>query len=442
MVDWDDSIPRYLEAPVYFKTLLADVPNGTFIMLKESEQSSFEVLGRIVKGGRSQSNQFTLNVFFPLSHFLQGPQPEAIPIHQLQDPEIKGVAEVVQSKEQRVYNADELFYVEVAFVFNEDDIRRGVGSNCQGITNAYLCRFRVDAGTVEPTNIVVFPSREAVYSTKYITCYASRIWKALVMLQKIIRKGINRYSERQGNYARHTAKVDFPEECWQFIRRRTADVVEQFRVSSRELRERVVDGFKSETLKIEHEGSLLRFETESQLEAFRATLGLYTTYGVRRRRARIGFPKFLHENDTMNAVIGSEQPSTPFRRRTGANGIDLLFDSSELTVTIRYERYVYTTNHPDGLPAGCHCAHLTMLLPQAPAAASAGPNGDGDDHDDDTLLVVGAPFKHGDYLLQVRSIRTDEVVCHFLSHLPDRRNETITFQDKAYVEEQIEAYNS
>lgn len=433
---WEELNPLYSEPPSNIIQLRSDIPNGTFLLFRETPDSDQRV-GRIVKCRRVRRNHqhrldLVVNMFETLSSF-NG----ELPILKLQDSFARNVCEVVQTVELATFEANNLFEIELAFVFGADALRHGIASNCQGINNVFLCRFRTYEHLVDPITIIPFASQEKTYATRYASCYPSRIWSSLVVVLGLLRKGLDRFSERQGDFVRFSCKTPLSGECFDYLCRRCRGVVEPIERSSRILRPRLLPDFKSETIRIELPAQLLRFETEDQLKCFRSMFGNLSTYGVRRRRARVGMPKYLQENDTLNAVIGVETAPQSFHLRTTDNGIDLMFDSVELHVTIRYEKYIHATTG-SGAPLVCRCNYLKDLLHNNSSSGESNAAPNAITLVNPSIITIGAMFEHNSQLLKVSSVHANEVRA---TPVAQPHSEPVILSDKDYVAACILEYN-
>lgn len=184
----------------------------------------------------------------------------------------------------------------------------------------------------------------------------------------LLMKLLGRYSQQQGIYAKSHARFsNFSIETWGFLRRQFHDLFPEggleYGLSTKRIRiHRVTEsGLVVKAARVERDCTIVRFETVLQLRRFCQVFGESAIAGQRCRLPKAASPKLLQVNDVINVVSGADAKEVPFNFRTVRPGIDLEFDSnSELFVTVRYQRYAYTTNTTN--LSGCDPLLLSSLI--------------------------------------------------------------------------------
>jgi hypothetical protein len=147
---------------------------------------------------------------------------------------------------------------------------------------------------------------------------------------------------------------------------------------------------------------MLRFETEDDLRALSSVLGEMVTIDVRKRRPKYSTVESLFVNDIINVVAGSESREEPFQSRTTKQGIDMVYNGTNVRIRMRYQRYQYTLPLAEGSPSNILTrAILRKGLLRPGADASSDDDSDDDDGDDDgislpdaNVVVVGRQFEN------------------------------------------------
>jgi hypothetical protein len=166
-----------------------------------------------------------------------------------------------------------------------------------------------------------------------------------------VMKLLGRYSQQQGiNSKSHCRLSNFSAETWCFLQKQFCDLFpecggDEYGLSKRVRVHRVTEsGLVVKAARVVSNCTIMRFETLVQLRRFCLVFGESVIAGLRCRLPKVASPKILHQNDIINVVCGSLGKEEPFNSRTVHDGIDLEFDStSELFITVRYQRYAYTT---------------------------------------------------------------------------------------------------
>ena len=434
----EDFKPRYGAEPVYVEHLRSNIDIGAFVLVEDVEDDEGggpPVVARILDQSRGPC-RVKLQVFQKLGSI------EGIAVQAIEDGPAGKVPEVVQM--EKIWSRPAKAIVDVAFVFPLSTIVDGFAV-CQGISNAFLCRFEYNEDTteLEEIDILSFPSkyefeRPPVEHSRYDDCLPWRLWCSVSILQDTIMKALNRVSSCQGIFSKAREKISlFPRESWAYICRRVS--LEPIKRSGRRVRQRLLYGLKGQSKRVDTEVEILRFETTNQLNLLRCLLGISgVTAGVRRPKPRLGETKYLKPNDIVNVIVGQETVEEPFVLRTNKEGIDLTYNQHELVIALCYSKYVYAAD-TDGAPVGCPCPHVEKLLSSLPPV---------EDNDDmappqPVVLVKDAMFEFNGMVLKVFSVARDVITAKVVAP-QGRRNEMITFsgQNHEDIADRILAYNN
>jgi hypothetical protein len=450
--EWDQhrTNGRYSDKTTLFtpEGFYSAIAFGAFVQLPPYESNpTIPVIGRLYStyGGRSAMFQ----VFLPASCLSDEVHGQLEPLDNCPSSEVIELIETLQTRCIQDCTAN----VSLCFVFSQTALDTGF-VQCTGMSNAFFCRYRYNDGKLEGTTLPTHPffrphfhltdgdddddDGEIVLKVDG-QCYHSKIWKWMCIVQETMKRVLQRYSEKQGSFTRHSLKVPFYGDCWEYIKASVEAHVPVHTKKTKATRTRVSNGLKYQTIRMPTVTEILRFETKDQLKLFRSLFGSFSTFGYRQRRPRIGIVKSLCENDIMNVVAGNEEAEEEFQRRTVANGIDLSFDAFELTVTVRYEKYVYhtsTTTSQNGQSAAvdCPCDHLQDVM-------NFGQR--------EQTRVVPLVYKGNFFqdavdtrmVLKVLEVNVrDGVSCRVMAPIT-RRNEIVSYEDKEAVGRMIAEYN-
>jgi hypothetical protein len=422
---WDTLEPHYHEdAPppvaTYCKHLKADLLPGTFVILLAPDSTSAGSTSRTSSTGESRNpmqhtngkvvvarimdwdttcsttttttspssttNSVFVNIFKPLKDLVATSEEDGFVLHPETIPEshLRYVPEIVQTDEQSVISRNDI--INLAFVFTMEslyDSPTNLFYTCQGMTNAFVVRFRLEhtTTTAAPRQPMLrdipdgycrpFPSSYPQFSY-YYDCLASRIWNSLICIKLQITKILGQDSYQQGLYATKDCRLSpFTAEAWGFLRLQfhnlfdnnnddnyddddddnnntRGTIISRTRVRRHRITE---SGVVVKAARVVKSCTMLRFETKSHLQQLCHILGESTIAGQRcplpktTASSSSSSSKGLSTNDILNVVCGSDHPEPDFNAETTRDGIDLEFDGcSELCITIRYRRFVYTAN--------------------------------------------------------------------------------------------------
>ena len=310
-----------------------------------------------------------------------------------------------------------------------------------GLFNGYMIRFRDDGSPVE--GLVPFPSMHLLHQHA-TTCYSQRIWTSLEMLRDLLVKTLNSYSQHQGDFARKSQKVPyFPPEAWDYLSvcsfKRGLSVVA---FHTRSLRSRLFGPMKASSFRVERAAELLRFETRDDLHLFRSLFGELSTYGIRRRRPKIGQILCITENTAMHAVIGSEtkEQVTSANMRTLHDGIDLIYDGVELKVNVRYRCFLFQSD-ATGLPVGLP-THFTTLFKRICETLPTDNESEDENHDCITIRI-GSLFEYLDgFVYRITGVAEDKSVDAVCLYPASRKGTVVHFRNYLAIAEAIESYNN
>ena len=366
---WDSVEPHWEEDgappfPCYSKTLKAYLIPGTFVLLSTRNDTQHGcVIARIVDMIIDTSSCMPLrnvsvkvNIFQRLTEFVAGTTVGFMHPEALDDNHLRYLPEIVQTAELRVISSDDI--MNLAFVFFTRTVLKdstNLFSTCQGMTNAFILRFRTQQPEVESsllTNVpdgycLPFPSSYTSNARFYHDCFPCRIWNSVVSVKLEITKLLGRYLHLQGLYCKeHCRLSNFTAEAWGCLRLQFDDIFDDAAcgMSTRIRRHRVNEsGLVVKAVQVSSSCTILRFETKTHLQHLCNVFGELATVGQRCRLPKISVPKPLWRNDIINVVYGSDIQEPVFNAKTVCDGIDLEFDGrSELFITVRYRRFSYT----------------------------------------------------------------------------------------------------
>jgi hypothetical protein len=116
-------------------------------------------------------------------------------------------------------------------MFKETDYTSG-GVFGQGISNCYLYTYRFTNDNphqlTERDECSAFVSDTIEYNVHFDDCTSSMIWNEISCIQDIIWKALNRYAERQENWAKIICNNN--PLLWQYLLNRTTGLVNQVQV--------------------------------------------------------------------------------------------------------------------------------------------------------------------------------------------------------------------
>ena len=157
---WDDAEPSCCNgAPCYSKKLKADLLPGTFVLLATRAKqtngadvtthgagATSGVVARIIAGVSRSPSDVTVNIFKRLNEL---PRREGFLYqhpHVIQENHLRHLQEVVQTSELRIVDTNDI--IDLCFVFTRSSLSdtSTLAFTCQGMTRAFLLRFRCNDG--------------------------------------------------------------------------------------------------------------------------------------------------------------------------------------------------------------------------------------------------------------------------------------------------------
>jgi hypothetical protein len=105
--------------------------------------------------------------------------------------------------------------------------------------------------------------------------------------------------------------------------------------------------------------SLLRFETEAQLQCLRNILGDATTVGVRMRRPKINSYNSLLTFTKLNVIVGSDNQQIQIRKECFNDRIDFFFNDYDSYIAVSFDEYLVNgTTNANHLQNNCHIKNM------------------------------------------------------------------------------------
>jgi hypothetical protein len=431
------TVPSYDDEPVYIPTLKTFLSIGSFVVFEDS--SCKELVGQIVRRSANKRDNLMINIFDPINN-----QPWVDSIILICDGLASYSPEVVQSS--NITKVPSTSVIDIAFVFTEDRVNQ-IGLSLEGMAHTYVCRFCSDQSRIQDgaSPFYSFPSQSCDH-TFLDSCYSIRVWNSLETIRDLIYTKMNSISERQGNHTKMSGKIILSQEGWSYIRRNAQRSGMDSRIfHCRSIRSRLVGALTSVSHRIERAAEFYRFETEEQLLLLQKILGTNSIYGKRQRRARLDNQKTIIVNDVLNVVTTGlfVLAEEPFTRRTVRDGIDFLYDSVELTVVIRYSKFIYSTNAGNNTPIYTLPVHLRTVLTKTNLhGRPQTPNDNNPQNDIQTINISeNSLFEwHDGNIYSIMSTRNNNIVAECIA---PRRNRGLQLETNniELVEEAIRQYN-
>jgi hypothetical protein len=341
--------PDYGTLPFYVPRLKGFLSVGTYVLLNgEGVPDRFwtqdgNVIARVVSCNY-YNNTIDCNLLLPMRSIFATLNPAGqYQYHHLESGIAAGVVEVVLSQHQCVASTSDI--EDVAFVFHIIDYLHGRVYG-QGISNCFLLRYTysINNQSLTPSDYEsCFPSFYLDHRTLLFSCTVTSLWRSISNLQDILWKVLNRPSQNQNT----TVKIMFPFDpiLWGYLLVRSQGIVEEINFSDAGfIRSFTLKGMWRYTVWSPQRSSLLRFETQSQLQCLRSIIGASTTIGIRIRRPRLNCHDRLLPLTTVNAIIGSTTPELPIRRTSVRNRIDFFFNDYDSHIIVNYDSYVLSGN--------------------------------------------------------------------------------------------------
>jgi hypothetical protein len=433
---WDRLEPRWDDdnslLACYSKQLKADLLPGMFVLLtpEMTNRSRDNVhdgmvawwhggmVARIVglgttsrSGALSSQTSVQVNIFKRFTDF-SATEGFLCP-KVLDDNHLRHLPEIVQTTELRVVSCDDI--MNLAFVFTKSSLHDLCNTffACQGMTIAFIIRFRYKRVSDLPILIGVpsgycLPFPSSYKNSRYHDCFSSRIWNSVMCIKLEMTKLLGRYSHQQGLYGKEVCRLsNFTAETWGFLRWQFDNVFDDAGcgISTRIRRHRVTEsGLVVRAARVIKCCTVLRSET-NHLQRLCNVFGESASAGQRCRLPKISSPKGLWQNDIINVVCGSDAQEPGLNVKTVRDGVDLEFDGcSKLFITIRYRRFTYTASNL--VDVECDPL-LSALIRRCDLYAGIDESEEVEDH---AVIVNGSEFEDYDgCLYRVVSVDTTRV---------------------------------
>jgi hypothetical protein len=323
---------------------------GTFVILHGEVRSVW----RIVKFDDEHVvvNQFVTVATAPISI-----RPS---IRRITDVSTRHMTEVIQTAKLITIEPNEV--EDIAFVFKEAEVRGGERGFCQGMTNAFILRYKIllEEGEevlelVLDRDCLPFPSDYIGYRQQLSSCFPSSVWMHVSLIQQELARILGRTAEAaQGIFTKKLVKISMDQGMWTYLcfkalaggcrGPQTVNVSVYKRITR--------PGMDLSKHVARHECQLLRFETQSDLNILCSIFGESTIMNVRakmpprRRPGEAATERELNENDIINVIDGDIEREAQFLRYTNRDGLDFVYDSKVGTASmyVRYTMYVYGSN--------------------------------------------------------------------------------------------------
>jgi hypothetical protein len=373
----------------YSKRLKADLLPGTFVLFlrnpavasrsRKNDAQGCEIarIVEVIPADRTDMENSRQPIKVRVNIFKRIAEIEAVTLgilhpEFLDENHLRYLPEIVQLTEMLIISSDDI--MNLAFVFTATVLKDSTCNlffTCQGMSIAFVMRYRVQFHSQEPMLIAVphgqcLPFPSSYVNSGYHDCYPKRIWNSIMCVKLEITKLLGRYSHLQGLYCKESCRLsNFTSETWGFLRWQFHDIFddENCGMSTRIRRHRLTEsGMVVKAARVSKTCTILRFETKVHLQHLCGVFGESATAGQRCRLPKISSPKNLWRNDIINVVCGSDTVEHGgFNARTVQDGVDLEFDGcNELFVTVRYRRFVYTGSN--ALVPGVDCDPLLHAL--------------------------------------------------------------------------------
>jgi hypothetical protein len=348
---WSGTEPSFGSLPVYIPSLKTHLSVGSFVFTGEQVVRIVSVLDNIVITNRYAK--------------IIASRPFKVPIHQvfqgLQD------RELVQTRERIVLSPEQI--CNIAFVFHPHRVETD-GLLLHGIHNVFYSRFRTEEDSqthLDPVSFESFISfsSESPQFQDFDSCFSSRIWLSVVVIQDTFRRLLASSSEKQGIYVpRKTEKIYFTQEGWAYLKRALADLAPVLDKQVKQPVQLLLPGCTRTTIRRITSAESFVLTSAEQMDAFLSLYGALVLFGVRKSRPKIGHTARLCVNDILNVVV----PNLPDEIDGTGNTlvckarILLVMDPSVLTISLSYGRYQYIPSDHLGNPANCPSEALKRAI--------------------------------------------------------------------------------
>ena len=277
-----------------------------------------------------------------------------------------------------------------AFVFSVTEIADPKNSWAHGLTNVFVLRFleqKNDHFRDSSTFLSNLPEDESVCFPNDVTgrlamdhlvggkrCYHESVWRGLYLIRKAITKTLNRRTSLAESEELSSLSIGhIPMETFNYLAIVTKESLHskcQFFYQSESFQDSDYL-LTRKKLKFSFKLGVLRFETSSDVEILRQTLGISCTYGSTEHRPRLADgPKgvVLSSGHCVTLVRGRDSQSDelpeepPFKRLFRGNGVDIAFSPLNTRVTVGYNKYCYRTKRDGSLMHDPPTVHLKNIV--------------------------------------------------------------------------------
>lgn len=202
---------------------------------------------------------------------------------------------------------DPMTVTSIAWVFQRKMIDARPTEGHQGMSNLFLLEHNNQGGYAHIWDCYPFCSMHANYHLCAVECYQERVWRGIQVIRAEIARHLGRYSEKQGSFSRVSSQVVVGKEAWQFLLSKVRTVIGPPIGRNSMVSKRVLEpGLILKSQQSAFYSTMIRFETEDELQCLSTVLGELVTVEVRKRRPKYGVVESLQLNDIINVFAGSE----------------------------------------------------------------------------------------------------------------------------------------
>jgi hypothetical protein len=419
---------------------------GTYVGYDSGESS---YVGRILEVTSSQ--QIVVNCFVNRTQLAD---PSLIVAGRVTNESCKYMTELFQTSERVSIGSSDV--IDLAFVFKETAIEAGgmMLDTCQGVSNAYVIRYKDDGELIPANECLAFPSDYQAFDVTHDFCYSRHIWSYLVRVNAEISKILGSASESQSVSNRKRVKMGMDRMCWRYLVEKAGEVGCQGlqSVSLLSWKRETLPGLTIKKRMEWRQSKLIRFESESDIVGLARLIGERALVNVRANTSfgsgALNDGRELKYNDTINVVVGGESQETIFRYRSYENGVDLIFDMVDtLVISVRYTGYQFQGEDS-------HISEMSKRIierkrPRCLMLEVSAEGDEVDEEEDDELLDVylESEFMHEGSLYRVSRITANQIFArciqcadrHDTMRINNNYGEETCFDDLAYVKNLIES---
>ena len=292
------------------------------------------------------------------------------------------------------YNASAII-LHPAFVFSIEEFKEPKNSWAHGLKNVFFVRFRCPqkhTGIPEDSihspllplksydQKLCFPNQhtkrvvldEAIRPPR---CFHESAFVGLFMIRKSITKILNKSSGQAELQEVVGAQIGLvPTETWTYIVHMSRSQGIKVHVTKGSASYMDVDpDFTRKKVKIQYPTTIIRYQTNSELQFLREMLGFCSTYGSTEKKPTLsdgdrGLPLKREHRLTLVNGSGNENndPDAPFKIRTRQQRVDLCWSNFHFRVIVGYQQYHYSVNRDGELTNEPPTEHLASVLGAEP----------------------------------------------------------------------------